>query len=162
MQYKTSLDNLAKGITIGFAVLISAMLISLYLKLSHPDNLTIMIPIILFLTLVFTFLFRPIQYRLEGNALIIHRLIGDVKLDRENINSVEMVHKDQMRNTMRTFGVGGLFGYFGKFSNVNFGSMTWYATRRNNYVLVKTADNKKIILTPDEPEQFVADCNKKV
>ena len=44
----------------------------------------------------------------------------------------------------------------GKFANTKVGNMTWYATRRNKTVLLKTIDNKKIILTPDEPEKFVA------
>ena len=37
--------------------------------------------------------------------------------------------------------------------------MTWYATRRNNAVLVTTIYNKKIILTPNEPEKFVIEFN---
>ena len=38
--------------------------------------------------------------------------------------------------------------------------MTWYATRQNNTVLVRTIDNKNIVLTPDEPEKFVANFDK--
>ena len=37
--------------------------------------------------------------------------------------------------------------------------MTWYATRRNKAVLVTTISDKKIVLTPDEPEQFVGAFN---
>lgn len=37
--------------------------------------------------------------------------------------------------------------------------MKWYATRRNKTVLVSTVNNVKIILTPDEPEKFVAEFN---
>jgi hypothetical protein len=37
--------------------------------------------------------------------------------------------------------------------------MTWYATRRNNVVLVTTIHQKKIILTPNEPEKFVTAFN---
>jgi len=40
------------------------------------------------------------------------------------------------------------------------GPMTWYATRRRNAVLVTTPGGKKIIITPDEPEGFVATFNK--
>ena len=56
----------------------------------------------------------------------------------------------------RTFGVGGLYGYYGKFYNRTFGSMTWYATRRDKLVLVKFQNKKKIILTPDEPVALIA------
>lgn len=57
-----------------------------------------------------------------------------------------------MKWTIRTFGNGGLFGYFGKFYNAAFGKMTWYATRRNNYLVLSTSENGKIVLTPDNLE----------
>ncbi len=68
-----------------------------------------------------------------------------------------MLDKEKIGWAIRTFGVGSLFGYYGKFANTKLGSMTWYATRKDKTVLVRTIDNKKIILTPDEPEKFVAD-----
>lgn len=37
--------------------------------------------------------------------------------------------------------------------------MTWYATRKDKTVLVQIINNKKIILTPDELEKFVANFN---
>ncbi len=40
------------------------------------------------------------------------------------------------------------------------GAMTWYATRRNNYVLI-TTNNNKIIITPDNPENFVKEFYKR-
>jgi hypothetical protein len=82
-----------------------------------------------------------------------------VHIDRNQIKSVELLDKEQLAWVFRTFGVGGLFGYYGKFANTKLGSMTWYATRRNKTVLIETLDNKKIILTPDEPEKFVAHLN---
>lgn len=60
-----------------------------------------------------------------------------------------------MDNTIRIFEVGGLFGYFGKFSNKKNGVMTWYCTRRNKLVMV-TTENEKIILSPDGSEAFIA------
>lgn len=32
--------------------------------------------------------------------------------------------------------------------------MTWYATRTNNYVMIVTEDNKKIVLTPDDMQMI--------
>jgi hypothetical protein len=37
--------------------------------------------------------------------------------------------------------------------------MTWYATRRDKPVLVKTINNKKIIFTPNDPDKFVGELN---
>ena len=67
--------------------------------------------------------------------------------------------KKKLSWAVRIFGVSGLFGYWGKFSNTKLGSMTWYSTRRNNAVLITTIYNKKIVLTPNEPEKFVTEFN---
>jgi hypothetical protein len=103
------------------------------------------------------FAFRPLSYEITAQQVVIHRIFMPVKISTESIKSVEIIDKDKIRPALRTFGVGGLFGYFGKFANFTVGSMTWYATRRNNTVLIITKDNKKIILTPDEPVKFVGE-----
>ena len=96
---------------------------------------------------------------MTNDTLIVHRLLLNVKIDRTQIKSVELIDKEKIKTSLRTFGVGGLFGYFGNFVNMDLGKMTWYATRRDKVVLVQTIDNRKIILTPNEPEKFVADFN---
>jgi hypothetical protein len=57
-----------------------------------------------------------------------------------------MISKEQMGFAIRTFGVGGLFGYFGYFSSKNQGSMLWYATQREKFVMIHLEGNK-IVLT---------------
>jgi len=157
MTYKTSLDNLAKGVTVGVTILFAAII---FVQITLIKDTGLSIPLfttVLFLAIYFgTFLFRPINYSLTDDKLIIHRPLTDVKIDRKEIKSVEQLDKEKLAWTFRTFGVGGLFGYWGRFANRKIGSMTWYATRKNKAVLVTTVRNKKIVLTPDEPEQFVA------
>lgn len=160
MIYKTSLDSIAKGVTIGVTILFAAI-IGGQMFLIKDTGLSIpIITSILLLVIYFgTFLFRPINYNLTNEKLIIHRPLTDVKIDLKEIKSVEQLDKGKLAWTIRTFGVGGLFGYWGRFSNRKIGSMTWYATRRNKAVLVTTISDKKIVLTPDEPEQFVGAFN---
>lgn len=160
MTYKTSLDNLAKGVTIGVTLLFAFIIFGQYSIIKDAGRaIPIYTTVALLLIYFIAFAFRPINYKLSADQLIIHRLLSDVKIDRQQIKSVEYLDKEKIGWAVRTFGVGGLFGYFGKFANTKIGSMTWYATRRNKAVLVKTINNKKIILTPDEPEEFVANFN---
>jgi len=56
---------------------------------------------------------------------------------------------------MRLFGSGGLFGYFGLFWNREFGTMTWYATRRDQAIMIITSSHKKLVITPDETDAFM-------
>lgn len=102
-------------------------------------------------------IFRPLNYELSDDKLIVNRFISDISIYRNQISSVELITKKEIGWVVRVFGVGGLFGYFGKFSNFKMGSMIWYATRRDRMILIKTMNGKKIILTPDQPEKFVAD-----
>jgi len=160
MTYKTSLDNLAKGITIGVTILFAIIIIGQYSIIKDAGRaIPIYTTVALLLIYFIGFAFRPINYNLTADKLIIHRLFADVKIDRNQIKSVELLDKEKIGWALRTFGVGGLFGYYGKFANTKLGSMTWYATRKDRTVLVRTVDNKKIILTPNDPDKFVSDFN---
>ena len=162
MTYKTSLDDLAKVITIIITILFAGIIVGQFSLIkdegkSVPTFTTILLSLIYF----GTFSFRPISYKLTDDKLIIHRPLFDIKIKRTEIKNVEQLDKEKLSWAMRIFGVGGLFGYSGKFINTKLGSMTWYATRRNNAVLVTTIYNKKIVLTPNEPEKFVTEFNKR-
>ena len=158
MTYKTSLDNLAKGITISVTVLFAVIIIGQYSIIKDAGRaVPIYTTVALILIYFIAFAFRPINYNLANGKLTIHRLLLDVKINRANIKSVELIDKDKIGWSLRTFGVRGLFGYFGYFDNIKMGKMTWYATRKDRTVLLLTNDNKKIILTPDDPTKFVTD-----
>ena len=161
MTYKTSLDNLAKVVTIVTTILFAAIIVGQFSLIKDEGrSVPIFTTIILLLIYFGTFSFRPISYKLTDDKLIIHRPLSDIKIIRAEIQNVEQLDKGKLSWAFRVFGVGGLFGYWGKFSNTKLGSMTWYATRRNNAVLVTTIYNKKIILTPNEPEKFVIEFNE--
>ena len=96
----------------------------------------------------------PLKYIIDKNKLIIKRPFKDLVIDLKNIKDTFLPTKESMRWTIRTFGNGGLFGYIGKFSNKTHGTMTWYATKTSNYLILVTNDNKKIVLTPDNTEMI--------
>lgn len=154
--FTTSLDKSNKVTTTAVLALIIVIVgFSLY-KIGQTDQeiLTVtIIPIIVICLIAYAF--RPNNYAVSDEKLLIHRMIGDVKILRNDIKSVEMIDESKVKNSIRTFGSGGFFGSYGKFWNSTLGSMTWYITRKENFVLVTTNDEKKILLTPDEPEAFV-------
>ena len=162
MTYSTSLDNLAKAITAGVTLLFVYIIILQYPVAPGEGMEPFFLAAVLLLIYGITYAFRPISYILTSEQLIIHRPIADVKIDRSQVKSVELLDEGTLRWSVRVFGVGGLFGYFGKFANRKLGSMTWYATRRNKAVLVLTTENNKIILTPDEPERFAREFSASI
>lgn len=156
MTFNTSLDRLAKGVTIAITILFATIIIGQYAFSDGDKTIPNCITVGLLLIYFFVFAFRPVRYTLTNEKLIVIRPLLNVEISRAEIRSVEQVDKEKLKQSFRTFGVGGLFGYFGKFANTRLGSMTWYATRRDKAVLITTIHNKKIVVTPDNPEEFVA------
>jgi Ca2+/Na+ antiporter len=155
--FTTSLDKFNKTTTIlVFVFLLVIVIVAFFLIPKGEPNIIdsiAFLPVILFFVV---YLFRPNNYSVSTDKLLIHRILGNIEIQRNNIQSVQEIDESQVKNSLRTFGVGGFFGSFGKFWNSKLGNMTWYVTRKNNFVLVETKDKKKIILTPDKPEEFVA------
>ena len=155
--FTTSLDKFNKITTVIVSAILLLVLIPIFfIKPEQGQEVAKSVAILPIIVFVIVYLLRPNNYSVSSDRLLIHRIIKNVEIDRNNIQSVQEIDESQVKNSIRTFGVGGFFGSFGKFWNGKLGSMTWYVTRKNNFVLVQTKDQKKIILTPDKPEAFVA------
>ena len=160
MTYKTSLDKTAQIITSFVTLIFVVIIIFQYLLSKDMGNVaTVIIPLVFLLIYAVSFGLRPVSYIVNYNEVIIHRPISDVKIKRNLIKSAEIIDKDEIKGSIRTLGNGGLFGYYGKFTNYKLGKMTWYATRRDKIILIETNDNRKIILTPDDPQRMIAELN---
>ena len=160
--FTTSLDKFNKNTSIIVFVIMLLITGSIFFLTpddeQNKDKSFALIPLALIpvISTVVVYLLRPNNYSISSDKLLIHRMINNVEINRNNIQSVQEIDESQVKNSLRTFGVGGFFGNFGTFWNGKLGKMTWYVTRKNNFVLVETKDQKKIILTPDKPEEFVA------
>ena len=164
MTYKASFDNLTKITTIGVTILFAFIFFVplIFITDGSGDQNAIYTRAAGLAIYIITYGFSTKYYQLTPDAVIIRRLFGNVKIKRSEITSIEIVEKENMGWIMRIFGVGGLFGYWGRFSSSKLGSMTWYATRKNKIVLITKINNKKIVITPDEAEQFISDFNSPI
>lgn len=161
MTHKASLSGFVKVTTIIINLMFVLTFNGFFTLLKDSGKeFQIVTGTIYFFVFAITYSFRPINYIITENQLIIHRLFKDVVIEKTAIKSVIVLDEKKLAWSIRTFGVGGYYGFFGKFANTEMGNMTWYATRKDNTVLVLTAENEKIILTPDEPEAFVVDYYK--
>jgi hypothetical protein len=155
MKFKATLSNTVKVITTISFLLVP---VAVYTIMTSPE-LTTAYRAVLITTfaglLVVTYLYSITGYTVDTDFVIVNRPLYNVKIKRSDITEHRVLTDEEMKWSIRTFGVGGLFGYLGRFTNSNIGSMTWYATRRGNYVLL-VAGGKKIVLTPDEPQAFIA------
>jgi len=158
MIYKASLDKLAKITSISVTLLFAFMAIFLFPMLQQESFwVTVLTIVLLVATYAISLGYSPRGYQITEDMLVINRLFYNAKYERRKIEKVEMLSNEQMGFAIRTFGVGGLFGYFGYFASKNQGSMLWYATQREKFVMIHLDGNKKIVLTPDDPIGFVSD-----
>ena len=102
--------------------------------------------------LVLSYGFSPRQYAIDDKNLYIKRHFRTKVIPLKKIYEVEPVTGKQLGWTLRTFGNGGLFGYYGEFWSSRIGHFSMYTTRRKQGLLVRTIGGRKIIITPDDPE----------
>src|SRR5688572_28620422 len=146
MIFKASLDKTSKRITVAIAVLF-ALNLCFFLPALQRSAHFVLIGTSLLLVAIFVgaYLFRTTAYEVTPQQLIIHRPLKNKILDKTDIIKVELFEEGALSGSTRLLGNGGLFGYYGQFSNRRFGYMTWYATNRSNPVLLQMTGNKKII-----------------
>jgi hypothetical protein len=92
-------------------------------------------------------------YSVMDGRLLIHRMGWSNKFDLAELVSAE-VSPGATIGSLRTMGIGGLFGFVGHFHNEILGSYKAYATNEFNTVVLVFGD-QKIVVTPDDPEEFV-------
>lgn len=93
-------------------------------------------------------------YSVLDGQLLIHRLGWATKFDLAELTSVEFSPGATI-GSIRTMGIGGLFGFIGHFRNEILGSYRAYATDEENTVILDFS-GEKIVVTPDSPVEFVA------
>ena len=153
MKFKATLDKTAKVVTLVITLLFLG--IAFLPILLGKNEIPVLLIVFLFSTYGITYAFSPNGYEVNENNIIIKRPFNTVAFNRTQIKELVKIEDRKLYWAIRTFGVGGLFGYFGAFWNKEFGSMTWYATRREDAIMIITHKNKKIIITPDDVEKFI-------
>ena len=149
MKSSSSLDTSAK--------IISAFILVIMVFIAYPlftaggsmgALLGSAIEIILLVTIVFCYLYAPQHYSLSGDVLIIHRIIKNKEIKLNGLKAIHYFPNIEKGLTLRTFGNGGLFGYFGYFTNKATGSFRMYSTKGKDFHILDFG-KEKIGISPD-------------
>ncbi len=155
MKFKASLDRLTVIVSALVILFIAGFLIwtlwftpamNLYGQISIGFGLVI---------IAGSFLLYPTGYFIDENGVAVKSILFSRSIPKSSIIDVFEITSEEMKATIRAFGSGGFFGYFGLFYNTKFKWMTWFCTQRKNYVMVQT-DKRKFVFTPDNPQEFIA------
>jgi hypothetical protein len=99
----------------------------------------------------------PVAARIEDGAIRIERRwVAPVEIPLSAVRAAEILRRDGVGRVWKVAGtaVGGTA--YGRFRSSGLGDFRLYAWRRGPWVLLET-DGGRIVLTPEEPERFVAD-----
>jgi hypothetical protein len=93
-------------------------------------------------------------YSIVEGQLLIHRLGWASRFDLSTLQAAEIAPYATV-GSIRTFGIGGVFGFIGHFRSPVLGSYRAYATDAANAVVLDFGA-KKLVVTPDSPAEFIA------
>jgi hypothetical protein len=99
-------------------------------------------------------------YSIQDGKLKILRLGWSKDIQLSEINSVEE-KPNAMLGSFRRFGIGGVFGYIGHFSNSILGRYKAYATNTRQTVVIYTKE-EQVVISPDNTKEFVASLKETI
>ena len=144
-----------KAITSGVIALFAAILTTIVILDGGISAAIFFIGALFILILAGCYYFRISSYSVTDDGIVIRRPFDMVVLKRDGLTDVCRIDGKSLRYSVRTFGIGGLFAITGKFWNRRYGDMTWYVTRTDR-VVVLVFGQKKVLLSPDLPGEFLA------
>ena len=168
MKIKASYDRMVWIITVLTVLTLLALIgFSLYeVLLGDGQRGSVLLHVFILLSflamLILTYGFAPSSYSMVDDAIVIQRkLFGERRIPLSDVSAISIISKEQMKGSIRTFGVGGLFGFFGHFRSRDLGAFRMYGSRWSNFVLIELKNGKKILITPDETSAMIEKWNGK-
>jgi hypothetical protein len=107
--------------------------------------------VLLLLPIALLFVVRG--YSIIDGKLQIHRFGWNTVIDLAGLKSAEL-NPLATKRSVRTFGNGGMFSITGWYYNKTLGAYRMFATDLQRTVVLRLA-NRTIVVTPDNPEEFV-------
>ncbi len=107
------------------------------------------------LLLLAMFAYSARGYAVTEDVIVIRRWIGNIRIPLSAVREARPATTDDFRGSIRVWGSGGVFGYYGLFRTSRLGRCYWYLTDRQRSVVVRTAE-KTYLVSPDNVAGFVA------
>jgi hypothetical protein len=150
-----SLKAITTAVTAFLIVEVIGISIALYLTTTGRMAFLVTVLVVVCNTLIigFTSLYAPQGYLVDDSGITIIRKRAPVHIGFGSIRHISRIERNRFMKSLRTFGNGGLFGYYGSFRNKELGNFRMYATHGDCGVLIQT--DKTFVITPDRADEFI-------
>lgn len=125
----------------------------------HPAFLWVMAALML-AGIVSSAVYYVLNYEVTNDALVVRKLFSKYTLKKISIRNVEILPKGALGFSWMIPGTGNVLALNGDYTNRRIGQTTWFRTRTDKIVMITTSSSRKIIVSPDEPERFVAELQR--
>jgi len=153
-EFQTAkMDSMTKILSFIFGgICVGAIVMLLYFRKSGEPYMWITM-VILSAALVSSYLMIP-KIFLNDEIINIKNIFVNIKIPVADIHTIEKY--ERIGFNIRTFGVGGLFGYFGYFN----GNDVWYVTNIRKKIRITMKSGKIYMISPENPEEFISEIQK--
>ena len=149
-EFTTSkMDGMTKTITIIVLLFLILFPISSFFFEPPKPIVSITSFVLMYGAIIIAYCFIPKRIAVSYDQILIKNLFGSVLINIDEIETLEKIEKTGLN--LRTFGIGGLFGYFGRFN----GGELWYVTNTHKKVKIILKSGKVYIISPENPDDFV-------
>ena len=133
------------------SILLMALLVYGAIAVWSAGMTAVIVTYIIFgIVAVWVLLTMPRYLLLDDKSIVITHPIGQSVILKSDIIEVRAVERSELLGSIRLFGSGGFFGWFGIFRNNKFGTYRLYCGQLENLYLVKTL-TKKYIISSSKP-----------
>ncbi len=159
MEVKIAWKLTTKLISLGMIILLTFIIVSFGISIystysienSMQGTFVLWMSIAVMVSvLVVPVLFFPIKYVLADSQVIIKRFANDSVIPHAEIQDVYRLRDKSKSMLIRTFGVGGYLGFYGKFYASDIGTINLMAGNTSDIVIIETVNGVKYGLSDTE------------
>ena len=128
------------------SILLSALLVYGAIAIWYAGMTAVIVTYTVFgLLAIWVLLTMPRYLLVDDKSIVITHPIGQTVILKSDIIEVRAIERSDIRGSIRLFGSGGFFGWFGIFRNSKLGTYRLYSGQLENLYLIKTSTKSYII-----------------
>ena len=150
-------DKVAIWTTIGVLALVFGLSTLVSIVLWKKSILVVIFALVTcIIPMIITYLYYPKRYLTDTSYLYVHRSIGKIRINKDEIQHIERLSSKDLTGAYRKAASGGLFGYFGLFNTGKHGDIHVYTgSLKDHLVFVRLKSGKQYLFSPKNVQEFL-------